>query len=88
MGFYMHDEKFYGTGTVGEKGQIVIPIKAREALNIKAGDNFIFFSHTDKSPVIHLIKTTELNKFLEKMTEKAINLKNLIEKEEKDVRKF
>ncbi len=34
----MHNKKLYGTATVGTKGQIVIPAKAREELNLKAGD--------------------------------------------------
>ena len=33
-----HDKKLYGTATVGTKGQIVIPVEAREDLNIKPGD--------------------------------------------------
>jgi len=35
----MHDKTtFYGTATVGTKGQIVIPAEAREELKIKEGD--------------------------------------------------
>ena len=77
-----HDEKFYGTGTIGEKGQIVIPVKARESLGIKPGDNFIFFGHGD-NPMIHLIRAEELNNFFEKITKKASDLKNLINQGEK-----
>lgn len=59
--------QFYGTGTVGEKGQIVIPAKAREFLKIKAGDEFVFFSH---GKMLHLVKATELNDMLDHMTQK------------------
>lgn len=34
-------ECFFGTVTVGERGQIVIPVEAREALGIKAGDKLL-----------------------------------------------
>ncbi|HYG83298.1 MAG TPA: AbrB/MazE/SpoVT family DNA-binding domain-containing protein [Verrucomicrobiae bacterium] len=34
----MHDINFYGTVTVGAKGQIVIPVEAREKMNIQPGD--------------------------------------------------
>jgi AbrB family looped-hinge helix DNA binding protein len=34
----MHQKKLYGTATVGTKGQIVIPARAREILNLKSGD--------------------------------------------------
>ncbi|MCI2426214.1 AbrB/MazE/SpoVT family DNA-binding domain-containing protein [Candidatus Acetothermia bacterium] len=33
---------FYGSATVGTKGQIVIPVKLREVFNIKAGDTLFF----------------------------------------------
>ena len=33
--------KFLGLATVGTKGQIVIPVEAREALKIKEGDKLL-----------------------------------------------
>jgi AbrB family looped-hinge helix DNA binding protein len=33
---------FYGSATVGTKGQVVIPAKLREDSNIKPGDTLIF----------------------------------------------
>lgn len=63
----LHDLQFYGTGTIGEKGQIVVPVKAREIHKIKPGDNFIFFG---KGPMLCLIKAENLNEVLSKMTEK------------------
>jgi len=61
---------FYGTSTIGEKGQIVIPAKAREMLNIKSGDDFIFFghSHGHGPGVINVIKASEINGMLERMS--------------------
>ena len=42
----MHDKHLLGTATVGTKGQIVIPIDAREKLGIKTGDKlYIVGSH-------------------------------------------
>ncbi len=32
------DKKFYGSTTVGEKGQVVLPADLRHEFNIKAGD--------------------------------------------------
>jgi len=34
--------KFYGSATVGTKGQIVIPVKLRKYSNIKPGDTLMF----------------------------------------------
>jgi len=33
---------FYGSATVGPKGQVVIPAKLRKELDIKSGDTLIF----------------------------------------------
>lgn len=60
-----HEKKFYGVGTVGEKGQIVIPVEAREALGIKTGAKFVFFG---VGPMLHLIEAEKLNSFLDKIT--------------------
>lgn len=63
----MFDNSFYGTSTIGEKGQVVIPAKARDKLAIKAGDEFIFFGH---GKMIHIVKASEINEILDKMTQK------------------
>lgn len=35
---------FYGSATVGERGQVVIPAEARTGLKIEAGDKLLVFS--------------------------------------------
>ena len=39
------DDCLYGTVTVGERGQIVIPADARRDLNIKQGDKLLIMRH-------------------------------------------
>jgi len=62
----MHSIKteFYGTGTVGERGQIVIPAEARSALNVKSGDKFIFAGH---GGILHLVKASEMDNIIERI---------------------
>lgn len=36
-------EQFYGTATLGAKGQIVIPNEAREAMDLRKGDKLLVF---------------------------------------------
>jgi AbrB family looped-hinge helix DNA binding protein len=36
-------EQFFGTTTVGEKGQVVIPAEAREAMSLKKGEKLLVF---------------------------------------------
>lgn len=68
----MHDKKLYGTATVGSKGQVVIPVEAREQLGINVGDklyvlgskagNWVGFIEEKKlSEVVgHLVDNVEL----------------------------
>lgn len=58
---------FYGTSTIGERGQVVIPRKAREKLKIKSGEKLIFFGF-DKT--LHAVKASEFDKILKKLHEK------------------
>ncbi len=37
------DKKFYGSVTVSDRGQIVIPAEARKDFNIKTGDKLLVF---------------------------------------------
>ncbi len=38
-----NNEHFYGTSTLGEKGQVVIPVEARKSMGIKKGDKLLVF---------------------------------------------
>jgi len=40
---HKNSEQFYGTTTLGEKGQVVIPVEARKAMDIKKGDKLLVF---------------------------------------------
>ena len=64
----------YGTVTVGEKGQVVIPARLREALNIKTGDKLIVFVKHEK---ICLIPTEQFNEFLNRTTEMLAKFKKI-----------
>jgi AbrB family looped-hinge helix DNA binding protein len=46
--------KFWGSATVGSKGQVVIPANAREKLEIKEGDKLIVVSSPRNNSVIFL----------------------------------
>lgn len=39
------EENFYGTATVGERGQIVIPADARKKMGINPGDKILVIGH-------------------------------------------
>ena len=41
----MRKPKYWGSATVGERGQMVIPADARKALGIDAGDKMVIFGN-------------------------------------------
>lgn len=51
----MEKDKYVGICKVGEKGQIVIPVKARKMFNINSGDSIIVLC--DKEKGIALVKS-------------------------------
>lgn len=53
----------FGAVTVGDKGQIVIPVKARKIFDIKSGDNLIVLG--DEKQGIALMKQSDLLAMLE-----------------------
>lgn len=55
----------FGAVTVGERGQIVIPIKAREIFKIKTGDKILVLG--DEAQGIALVKLKWLSSFVNKI---------------------
>lgn len=53
----------FGTVTVGEKGQIVIPKKARNIFDIKTGDTLLLLG--DEKQGIAIVKNEIFKKFAE-----------------------
>ncbi len=44
LGLYM-EESFFGTSTMSDRGQIVIPVEARTALGFNPGDKLMMMRH-------------------------------------------
>lgn len=62
-GFFKN--KLYGTVTVGERGQLVIPAELRKKLKIKSGDKLMIFAKLDKKR-ISLMREEDFSAFLDK----------------------
>ncbi|QIZ11181.1 AbrB/MazE/SpoVT family DNA-binding domain-containing protein [Priestia megaterium] len=84
----MNHGKIFGTTSMGERGQVVIPSEAREELGIKSGEKFVVFGDARKGTVI-LVKSEIMNKFANfffnqsKRSEKIA--KEIFEKTETDI---
>jgi AbrB family looped-hinge helix DNA binding protein len=71
--------KAYGSVTVGERGQLVIPAELRKALKIKSGDQLMVFAKPDKK-VINLMPEKDFSIFLEKAAKLISKLETKVHK--------
>jgi len=69
------NKKFYGSVTVSERGQIVIPTDARKDFNISAGDKLLVFGDLEKGLGIATVR------IMQKTMEGTIDLFKDIESE-------
>lgn len=60
--------KCWGTASMGERGQIVVPAKARECLKLKKGEKLLVFSKGDK--FLGILKFDEVSDNLKKWLSK------------------
>ena len=67
--------KVFGAVTMGERGQIVIPVGIRKNFNIKPGDRLIVFAK--QNGPIGLIPAEEFSQFLDSMTEIQAKFKKI-----------
>ena len=72
------EKTFYGTTTVGERGQVVIPAKARQLMKLKNGDKLLAFGMEDD--VIVLAKFSELEKFASHLSARLQDITQIIGK--------
>jgi AbrB family looped-hinge helix DNA binding protein len=85
----LRNPEFFGTTTVGERGQIVLPIEIRKKFQIKAGDKLIVIGmhaqdETSAGPIM-LFKAESLNEFFNSMIEKMEGMRKILkENEDKD----
>jgi AbrB family looped-hinge helix DNA binding protein len=71
--------KTYGSVTIGERGQLVIPAELRKALSIKSGDQLMVFAMLDKG-IISLMPERDFSKFLERAAGVISKLENKVHK--------
>jgi AbrB family looped-hinge helix DNA binding protein len=59
-------DHFFGTATVGERGQIVIPVEARKKHQITAGDKLLIMGTPDRKGIM-LVKMDAMREFMTNM---------------------
>lgn len=69
-----HEPKFYGSTSVGSKGQIVIPSELREDIDIDPGDKLLFLRKSGEENGFGVVKPEslfEMEKKIKKLREKV-----------------
>jgi AbrB family looped-hinge helix DNA binding protein len=74
-----HHSTFYGLATVGTKGQIVIPAKAREEFNIEPGDSLVIIGIKNHN-MIGVCPVSSVETMLTHMTERLNEIKAVVDK--------
>ena len=59
-----HGPELFGSATVGERGQIVIPAEARQKLDIKPGDKLVFFGGFRGGHSLMVMKAEQVSEFV------------------------
>lgn len=72
----MFHEQFYGSTTLGEKGQVVIPSDCRKAMNLKTGERLLVFAMG--GGMVALAKLEQLAKFEKHMAERLQTIRKAV----------
>lgn len=81
------EPKFFGSTTVGDRGQIVLPVELRKKYQIKTGDKLLVIGmpSEEKSGYEHimLLKAEVLSRVLNLMETQQSAIKKILDEEEK-----
>jgi AbrB family looped-hinge helix DNA binding protein len=70
--------EFYGTTTLGEKGQVVIPAEARECMDLKKGDKLLVFGMG--GDMIAFSKLSQMERFASHLAKRLDSIRTIIKK--------
>ena len=69
-------KEFYGTTTLGEKGQVVIPAEARDAMGLKKGEKLLVFGMG--CDMVAFSKVDQLEKFAAHLNKRLEKIRKVI----------
>ncbi len=79
----MPDPHFWGSATVGERGQIVIPADARQKLDIKPGDKLLIFSSMHGKHSLTVMRAEQVTEFVSRAMARLSKMEEIARQEEK-----
>lgn len=74
---------FYGSATVGSKGQIVIPQEAREEMGIKTGDKLVVLGLKDNT-MLGICSVDGIEALMGDMTAQLVSIRKQIDRTKKE----
>ncbi len=74
-------KEFYGSTTIGEKGQVVVPAEARKKLELEKGEKLLVFGFDDDTLIF--AKLSKIEKIASHLSEHLKDISKIIEKEAK-----
>jgi AbrB family looped-hinge helix DNA binding protein len=73
-----HKPSFYGTATIGTKGQIVIPVEAREELGLQPGDKVVVLGIKERG-MVGVCKLESVERMLTSMSEHLDGMRKVLD---------
>jgi AbrB family looped-hinge helix DNA binding protein len=73
------EDLFYGSVTLGERGQIVIPSEARKRHGLEAGDKLLVFRHPHVRGIV-LARVDDVQALMKEMQEWVDRVSSMTEK--------
>lgn len=73
----MKGMKFYGSTTLGERGQVVIPAEARAALGLEKGEKLLVLGMNEETIVLQ--KVSALKQISDMLEKRSKEIKNIME---------
>lgn len=61
------DDYFYGSATIGERGQVVVPAEARKDCGIHSGDKLLVFRHPMHPNMLILARVADMQQLHQQM---------------------
>lgn len=77
------EDLFYGSATVGDRGQIVIPAEARKELDINPGDKVLVAKHPT-AEVLAIFKIGVMSEVFESMLESIKRVESQVASSEEE----
>ncbi|HEX2950682.1 MAG TPA: AbrB/MazE/SpoVT family DNA-binding domain-containing protein [Armatimonadota bacterium] len=62
------EQFFYGSATIGERGQIVIPAEARKDCDIHSGDKLLVFRHPMHPNILILARIADMQQIQQQLS--------------------